>query len=530
MDKATNEDAIDERVGRRRTLVFLAKIILPLLAGWSILGGAAYSVRHLGTCFFETAENLIQDCESATQLPLARLPVVKQSTLRSLFNAHWRVGNQDKAIALSDQLLTMGEQPAWLHVARGSLFNGMGQSENALEAYRKALTLDPINLDALSGITTILVTQKNHDEARRHLNAYVKQKPKQSFGYDWLNWVEQDAGNYPAALRNIDLAIAIEPLNGRLHGTRATSLKNLHRNVEALAAYDVGIVHQPNSGLEQDRADLLLTMDRPEAARDAYLDIMKINRTNTEILGLAKTYIYVSKYALATPLINEALINDPENPEVHLQAMRMAMYQYDFVAARKSLASYQEFQFAPEYDLYWEAMLDFEMEDNAAALQKLLSLQTSWPNDPYLQSDIGSVLIDLDQPGEALGHLNLAIAIDPSNTWNLARRARALARLGKHEEAVAEANTALEILPTNAIALAARGFAQWKLGNMEAAEKDFVNSSEIDATIAYLHENLAEFLIGTRQWSKAKDSLTKALALNPTSKRAAKLSQELENR
>ncbi|MBV9550549.1 MAG: tetratricopeptide repeat protein [Alphaproteobacteria bacterium] len=128
------------------------------------------------------------------------------------------------------------------------------------------------------------------------------------------------------------------------------------------------------------------------------------------------------------------------------------------------------------------------------------------PRDVGLNTNLGTVLLGLSRPQEALGFFDTALALAPGQTVALTNRGLALRALNRHEPSLADLDKVVRLLPGDAGALVNRASALWSLGQIEAALADYDAALGRDPDLAGALRSRANLL-----WTR-KQALAPALA------------------
>lgn len=83
----------------------------------------------------------------------------------------------------------------------GRYYHGQLRYDQAIEAYRRALALNPDMVDALNAMGVAYAESGNFGRARQQFEAALKRAPNSAYTYNNLGFVDYLAGDYPAAVR-----------------------------------------------------------------------------------------------------------------------------------------------------------------------------------------------------------------------------------------------------------------------------------------------------------------------------------------
>ncbi|MBI2620359.1 MAG: protein kinase [Ignavibacteriales bacterium] len=111
----------------------------------------------------------------------------------------------EKALSLDPNLALAHRAMAWYH------YHGMLDYDRALESFRKAITLQPNDADALIGIGAVLRRQGKAQECLPFFEKAVEIDPRSSKNERELAWTFAFLGNFAEADRHFDRATDIAP-------------------------------------------------------------------------------------------------------------------------------------------------------------------------------------------------------------------------------------------------------------------------------------------------------------------------------
>jgi predicted O-linked N-acetylglucosamine transferase (SPINDLY family) len=138
------------------------------------------------------------------------------------------------------------------------------------------------------------------------------------------------------------------------------------------------------------------------------------------------------------------------------------------------------------------------------------------PNNSPLQNNLGSALLGLNRPQEALIAYDRAIAMDPVNWEAFYNRGNALAALKRFEDALASYDKSIALFPHNAEVHDNRGTTLANLQRFDEALASFTRAIQLNPNHARAYANRAPTHAHFKQYEKALNDYDKALALDPS--------------
>ena len=174
----------------------------------------------------------------------------------------------DRALRLLGELAEADPRSAEAPARMGSIFEELGQTEKAAEAFERALSRDGNAVDALIGLGRIELIQGKPQEA----------------------------------LERFDAAIEIDPGQASAHVGRGRALEQMNRTDEALASYFRALRHEPDTLAALNRvATIQLERSQPESALARLDHLVELASEDAE------TRVLRGQARLALGLIQEAI-------------------------------------------------------------------------------------------------------------------------------------------------------------------------------------------------------------------------------
>ncbi|MGP1256770.1 MAG: tetratricopeptide repeat protein [Kiloniellales bacterium] len=208
---------------------------------------------------------------------------------------------------------------------------------------------DPNSFDARLAAARRAMSQRQWAEASGHLQAALKQRPKDVGLLRALAQVRFAAGQPQRALKALEAASAAEPNNGRLHYDRAQLLRHLGRSDAALKAAETA-----NAAAPQARepalllAELLVEAKRSAAAVDLLTPLSAAKPQDSELslaFGAALLAAGLPDEALTPLKVAAALPGPPGAFALHNRATCLAdlgQIEESAIAAEEALARLPE--------------------------------------------------------------------------------------------------------------------------------------------------------------------------------------------
>lgn len=367
-----------------------------------------------------------------------------------------------------------------------------GQAGQAEQAYRRALSLDPHNPDALQLLGLLAKSVGRSDLAADFMRQSLAANAMQPHVWGNLGNLHLAEGRAGEALDCYERALALAPGDAGQHYHRAKALHNLGRFDAAEAACRSALRLAPDHAPSLIMLGLALTSLGPERQAEAealYRRVLdKAPDNSVALTNLAALLRQQHRYAEAEPLCRRAVAVAPAGTEAWLL---LGNVQGDLSHYADSIASFQAViardpthrdahrnlarrlwtlgRNDEVFDAIYKVMralpgnaqaLDIAAEIQAefgfldAAMQNSSAALALAPNDPVLQRRQADLLLRLDRPIEAAALLDRLVADAPDHIKSRNDLALAQLRAGDREAAARTAAQTLHIAPYDQYALA----------------------------------------------------------------------------
>jgi serine/threonine protein kinase len=161
---------------------------------------------------------------------------------------------------------------------QGHAFRDAGVYDRALQAYERAIQLDPNNPMAYYGQAKIFWEQNHFEDALQAYDMIVRLQPEDPFFHALKGNALFELGRYPEALLAYDHALALKSDNASWHARRASILYELRQYAEALHAYDLAIALKPEEAYYYARkGDILNELKHEEEALRMYAKAIELD-------------------------------------------------------------------------------------------------------------------------------------------------------------------------------------------------------------------------------------------------------------
>ena len=205
--------------------------------------------------------------------------------------------------------------------------------------------------------------------------------------------------------------------------------------------------------------------------------------TAVELRSVALDYVHLNDYDDAIRWLRVALTLAPRDVDVLYSLGRCLYTQNQFHQAEIAFTKALE---ADPHHLKSEENLGLTLsaENQPAPAEAALRTAAQWAEqrklpDPWPYTDLGSFLLEQQQPANALPYLRKALEFDAASAMNHQNLGRAFLALGKSAEGIAELQAAAKIEPNNPKIHFQLGHAYRDAGQAEKARAEFELSKQL---------------------------------------------------
>lgn len=299
------------------------------------------------------------------------------------------LGQRQEAIDCFDKALALDPHcaPAWHN--KGVSLNALGRREEAIRCYDKALTIDPHYAMVWSNKGRTLDALGRHEEAIHCYDRALATDPR--YGHAWHNkGVCLDAlGKRGEAIDCFNNALAIDPRYAKAWYSKGVCVAGLGRHEEASGCYDKALAIDPrNAPACMNKGVSLDAMGRREEAIGCYDQALTIDPRDVRILyNKGNSLRELGRHEESIDCYNKALALDP----------RSAMVWLNKAGSLSALGRHEE---------------AIKCYDQALTID---------PRDAKAWFGKGLSIADLHQAKEAIYCFDKGLAIDPldANAWYL---------------------------------------------------------------------------------------------------------------
>jgi superkiller protein 3 len=355
-------------------------------------------------------------------------------------NVYYYFGKYEDAVEAYRKAIAVEPETAVYHSNLGGAYRERGDLYKAKKAFKKAIGLEPNNVSYLNRLGRLFYQMGDYENAIDcHTKAIeINQKVPVSFAN--LGLAFRDVGKRKEAIKAYRAAITIEPDNADYHNGLGIVFYWSGDFKKSIDCYKKAIERSPQVAVYHANLGLALRdLKKWKEAEKAYSTALKLEPTNAEYQNmLGNVYFGSGGYEKSIQPYRKAIENDPKVP----------VYHANLGGSYRALERWKEAEKA-----YRTAI---ELESNNAEYQTML----------------GNIYFESGDYERSLGYYTKAIEIDSKVAvyhGNLGGSYRALGRWKEAEEAY---SAAIELEPDNAQHHDMLGYVYYESGDYDrAAEK-----------------------------------------------------------
>lgn len=409
-------------------------------------------------------------------------------------------GSFDEAKKKIQEQLALGPSVEGYNLL-GIVFSSQKDYTNALEAFQRALKIDPNSTNTCNNLGNLYVAQDRLDLAEKEFRKVLRLDPANSDGNYNLGVVLM-ARNLPAEAITSFSRVRPSTIATRFNLIRAYFLAG--RTAEGLkVAKDLSLQSKSDVQLHFTLGVLLASAKQYDMARRELEKANALQPETFEILfNLGQTYLRSGDYAKAEVFLNRALKLKPDSPAALYLLAQVYYEQTRSVDALDLLA--RAHKLAPEdtdiiFLLSRVSMSQNYFEDAIPLLESGLKLA---PKRADLHAALGESYFMSGKVEKAIDEFKLLIELDPS-ARSYAFLGLSYRHLGRFDEARKYFQDGLKLDPRNASCLFNMGYIEGRQGNQAAAEQLFQQALKSNPDFSEALLELANLRIAGKKFEEA---------------------------
>jgi tetratricopeptide (TPR) repeat protein len=477
-----------------------------------------------------------------------------EDVVLSLARLYSEQGDNNHAIQILTSL-PPDDRTAKTEFALGSIYDQTKDTKKAVEAYRRALDLDPDNLDTERALGQTLLNDGQLSDALRAFKDVAAGDPQDPQAYLRISEIQRREGHYDDALTSLKKAKGMVSDSLEISYNEALIDDSLGRyqDAETILTKLVADSEHPsgqysdseknNRSIFLDRlANLYREESKWQQAVDTYSKMVALGGEFAErgYQGEVDTYRDGKEYAKATQVARDAAAKMPKDRSIQLMlALQLADTgkPEEGVDLAKSLLKGNSDDREVELSLVQIYTRLHRWNDAAAELDKAEKMAVK-PDDKVFVYFLRGAMEERQKHYDAAEtEFRKVLAIDPNNSMTLNYLGYMLADRGtKLNEALKFIQKAVELDPQNYAYLDSLGWAQYKLGDYQKSEDSLRKATERNSGDPTVHDHLGDLYektgrlkLAAAQWEESLSEYAKTIAADAEPNDVSKVQKKLDS-
>ncbi len=512
-----------------------------------LLLGQLYSVNHESAKAeeqFKAAQKIDPGSEEVV-LNLARLYSEEGDTKRAI----------DVLSAIPED-----DQTPRTEFALGGAYDQIKEPKKAIAAYRRAVDLDPSNLDAQRSLAQALLTDNDLDDALTAYQGISTADPQDANAWLRIAEIQRRQSNYEDSLTSLKKAKALsqEPLQlTEISFNESLADEALGRHDEAVAILQKLVdqsEHSTGQYSESEKNARAFFLDRlavlyreqnkPLQAVDAYHKMLELGGEFVVegYQGEVDSYREAKQYDKATEVAREAAAKLPKDRDVTLmlagQLADTGKPDEGIALAKGLLSTPPNASDRPVHIALANIYMRLKRWNEAGEeLDIAEPLATKQDDKVYIYFLRGALAEHQKHYDDAEEQFRKVLAIDPNNSMTLNYLGYMQADRGvKLDEALVMIQKAVKEEPQNYAYLDSLGWAYFKLGQYQLSEDNLRRATEHNASDPTVHDHLGDLYektgrlkLAVAQWEQSVSEYDKTIPADADPLDISKVHKKLEN-
>ena len=370
-------------------------------------------------------------------------------------------------------------------ISQGFSNHQQGKLLEAKACYQQVLNVDPNHFDALQLLGAMACQEADYALAIDLLSQALAIQATAPVVHYNLGMSRANLGMIDEALKNYEIAIALEPNYAQAHNNYGVLLKNLKRLDEALLHFDQAILINPTfTDAHNNRGNTLKALERFDEALSSFSAAIGINPNYIfALINRGNVLHIIGRYQEALVSYEQALSVDPRSSDA-LNDQGITLIEIG------------------------------RLDEAVACFKRVIAIK---PDMPDAYNNLGSTLCKLHQFSDAIEFYDLAIALDPNCAKAHFNRACALQELNRLDEALESYDLAIHFDCNDAKAHQNRANVLYSLNRLHLALASYDQAIELDPNFGEAYFNRGNLLKDLKRLEEALESYDKAISNSPTS-------------
>jgi tetratricopeptide (TPR) repeat protein len=330
----------------------------------------------------------------------------------------------------------------------GTLYQVTGRTEEAIEVYKRLLTLNPDDMAVLECIISLYVDFGKHELAEHHINHLKKITDKGAPERQMIGLVYLKQGRYEQAVEELESVVAERPDDSKARYYLATAYEQSGDTARAISNFN--LVSKDSEFYFSSRIHLALVyndLDQQEQATTVLQQLREAGERRPELYLLLSTFLEEQEnYDDAEAVVHEGLVYNPRDEEL---LFRLGVV-FDKKGNEQACIDQMEMvlEVNPEhadalnYIGYTWGEKGIKLDEAERLIRKAHSLK---PDSGYIVDSLGWVYFQQKRYREALNQLERAAVMVPDDPTVAEHLGDVYLKLNRIEKALFQYRKALEL-------------------------------------------------------------------------------------
>ena len=444
--------------------------------------------------------------------------------------------------------------------ALGQAYDETKEPKKAIAAYRRAVDLDPSNLDAQRSLAQALLNDNDLDDALTAFQTISTSDPQDANAWLRIAEIQRRQSNYDASIASLKKArtLSQDPLQlteisfnealadeavGKQDDAAAILQKLVDQSEHSTGQYSASEKNARAFFLDR-LAVLYREQNKPLQAVDAYHKMLELGGdfTSEGYQGEVDSYREAKQYDKATEVAREAAAKLPKDRDITLmlagQLADTGKPDEGIALAKSLLVTPPNATNRPVHVALANIYMRLKRWNDAGEQLDLAEpLATKQDDKVYIYFLRGALAERQKHYDEAETQFRKVLTIDPNNSMTLNYLGYMQADRGvKLDEALAMIQQAVKQEPQNYAYLDSLGWAYFKLGQYQLSEDNLRRAIEHNASDATVHDHLGDLYektgrlkLAVAQWEQSVTEYDKTIPADADPLDITKVHKKLEN-
>ena len=230
-----------------------------------------------------------------------------------------QIGMLEEAIDAYKKTISLKPDYAEAYSNMGVAYRNMGKPDEAIDAYKKAMSLKPNDTDTYFNLGIVLRDQNKLEEAIGAYKKSISLKPDNAKAYNNIGTVLRDHGKLEEAIEAYKKAFLLKPDYAEAYNNLGIVLKKQGKVEETIAAYKKAISLKPNyAEAYNNLGDALKTLEKFEEALVSFKKCISLKPNHAQAFyNLGNTLQDLGRLEEAEESLRQAILWQPDFPEAY---------------------------------------------------------------------------------------------------------------------------------------------------------------------------------------------------------------------